>query len=68
VAGYPHITVPMGHVHGVPVGFSIMASQGQDADVLSYGYAFEQAGGMRVEPQYLRSAEDRPELERAMRP
>lgn len=68
VAGYPHITVPMGHVHGVPVGFSIMASKGQDADVLSYGYAFEQAGGLRVEPQYLRSAEDRPELGRAMRP
>lgn len=68
VAGYPHITVPMGDVHGVPVGFSIMASKGQDADVLSYGYAFEQAGGKRVEPKYLRSAEDRPELEKAMRP
>lgn len=68
VAGYPHITVPMGDVHGVPIGFSIMAGEGQDADVLSYGYAFEQAGGKRVEPKYLRSAEDRPELERAMRP
>lgn len=68
VAGYPHITVPMGDVHGVPVGFSIMASKGQDADVLSYGYAFEQVGGKRVEPKYLRSAEDRPELEKAMRP
>lgn len=68
VAGYPHITVPMGHVHGVPVGFSIMAGKAQDADVLSYGYAFEQIGGKRVEPKYLRSAEDRPELEKAMRP
>jgi len=68
VAGYPHITVPMGDVHGVPIGFSIMASRGQDAEVLSYGYAFEQAAGKRVEPKYLRSAEDRPELEKAMRP
>ena len=68
VAGYPHITVPMGDVHGVPIGFSIMAGKGQDAAVLSYGYAFEQAGGQRVEPKYLRSAEDRPELRRAMRP
>ena len=68
VAGYPHITVPMGDVHGVPVGFSIMAGDGQDADVLSYGYAFEAAVGGRVDPKYLRSAEDRPELERAMRP
>jgi amidase len=68
VAGYPHITVPMGDVHGVPIGFSIMAAKGQDADVLSYGYAFEQAGGRRVEPKYLRSGEDRPELAAAMRP
>ena len=68
VAGYPHISVPMGDVHGVPIGFSIMAGKNHDADVLSYGYAFEQVGGKRVDPKYLRSAEDRPELERAMRP
>ena len=68
VAGYPHITVPMGDVHGVPIGFSIMAGKGQDADVLSYGYAFEAVGGKRVDPKYLRSAEDRPEFTRAMRP
>lgn len=68
VAGYPHITVPMGDIHGVPIGFSIIAGKGQDADVLSYGYAFEAGVGGRVEPKYLRSAEDRLELERAMRP
>lgn len=66
VAGYPHITVPMGEVHGVPLGFSIMGSAGQDAEILSYGYAFEQAGGQRVDPKYLRSAEDRPEVAAAM--
>lgn len=68
VAGYPHITVPMGDVHGVPIGFSIMAGKAQDADVLSYGYAFEQISGKRIDPKYLRSAEDRPELEKPMRP
>jgi len=68
VAGYPHITVPMGDVHGVPIGFSIMAGKGQDADVLSYGYAFETIAGQRVDPKYLRSAEDRPELAAAMQP
>lgn len=66
VAGYPHITVPMGDVHGVPIGFSIMGSAGQDADILSYGYAFEQASNLRVDPQYLRNAEDRPEIAKAM--
>ncbi len=68
VAGYPHITVPMGDVHGVPIGLSIMAGKGQDAEVLSYGYAFEQSSGLRVDPKYLRNAEDRPELVKAMRP
>ena len=68
VAGYPNITVPMGDVHGVPVGFSIMAGKGQDASVLAYGYAFEQAGGIRPEAKYLRSAEDRIEIGKAMRP
>ncbi|GGX63995.1 amidase [Litorimonas cladophorae] len=67
VAGYPHITVPMGDIHGVPIGFSIMAGKGQDAEVLSYGYAFEQVAGKRVAPKYLRDAGDRPELAVAMR-
>lgn len=66
VAGYPHITVPMGEVHGVPIGFSIMSAKDTDADVLSWGYAFEQASNLRVEPQYLPSAEARPEIAAAM--
>lgn len=67
IAGYPHITVPMGDVHGVPIGFSIMSSKDADADVLSWGYAYEQASQMRVEPQFLASAEDRPEIAAAMK-
>ena len=66
VAGYPNITVPMGEVHGIPIGFSIMGSAGQDAETLSYGYAFEQATKLRVEPKYHKSAEDRVELKKAM--
>ncbi|WP_427451929.1 amidase [Litorimonas sp. WD9-15] len=66
VAGYPHITVPMGDVHGIPIGLSIMGGAGQDAEILSYGYAFEQATNLRVDPQYLRNAEDRPELAKAL--
>lgn len=42
VAGYPHLTVPMGQDRGMPVGLSIMAGAWQDATVLSLGYAFEQ--------------------------
>lgn len=67
IAGYPHITVPMGDVHGVPIGFSIMGAKDADADILSWGYAYEQASQMRVEPQYLPNAEARPEIAAAMK-
>lgn len=67
IAGYPHITVPMGEVHGVPIGVSIMGAKNADADILSWGYAYEQASQMRVEPQYLPSAEARPEIAAAMK-
>ena len=42
VAGYPHLTVPMGLDRGMPVGISFMAGAWDDATVLSLGYAFEQ--------------------------
>ena len=42
VAGYPHLTVPMGLDRGMPVGLSVMAGKWEDAKVLSLGYAFEQ--------------------------
>ena len=43
VAGYPHLTVPMGRDRGMPVGISFIAGKWQDASVLSLGYAFEYA-------------------------
>ena len=67
IAGYPHITVPMGEIHGVPIGLSIMGAKDMDADILSWGYAYEQASQMRVEPQYLPNAEARPEIAAAMK-
>lgn len=42
VAGYPHITVPMGQVNNLPVGLSIFAGPWEDAKVLSIAYAYEQ--------------------------
>lgn len=41
VAGYPHLTVPMGRDRGMPVGISFLAGKWQDARVLTLGYAFE---------------------------
>ena len=66
IAGYPHLTVPMGDVHGIPLGLSFMGAHGDDAAMLAYGYAFEQASQRRVDPQYLSDAEARPEIASAM--
>ncbi len=67
IAGYPHLTVPMGDVHGIPIGVSFIGANGSDAAMLAYGYAYEQASQLRVSPRYLESAEDRPEIAAAMR-
>ncbi len=65
-AGYPHLTVPMGTVHGVPIGISFMGGKDMDAQILSYGYAYEQATQHRADPQYFPTAEVRPEISKAM--
>jgi amidase len=57
VAGYPHLTVPMGAVHGLPIGISFIGTKWDDAHILAYGYAYEQASQARVLPKYLPSLE-----------
>jgi len=54
VAGYPHLTVPMGDVRGMPVGLSIITGQWQDREALQIGYAFEQLSKSRTVPGYLK--------------
>jgi amidase len=66
IAGYPHASVPMGTVHGVPVGLSFIATKDTDAAVLGYAYAYEQRTNHRPEPQYFPNAEARPEIATAM--
>ncbi len=56
VAGYPHLTVPMGAVKGLPVGLSFIGTAWSEAKLLSFGYAFEQASKARIEPTFKASA------------
>ncbi len=50
VAGYPHLTVPMGLIQGLPVGVSFIGTKWSEAELLQAGYAFEQATRARRQP------------------
>jgi amidase len=56
VAGYPHLTVPMGQVDGLPVGLSFIGTAWSEPALLAYGYAFEQRADARHPPAYLATA------------
>jgi amidase len=62
VAGYPHLTVPMGAVMGLPVGLSIIGPAWSEARLLGYGYAYEQAAKVKVMPSFLESIEGTAEI------
>ena len=54
VAGYPHLTVPMGLVDHLPTGLSFGGLAWQEARLLAYGHAYEQASQRRRAPRFLR--------------
>ncbi len=53
IAGYPHITVPMGMVHNLPLGFSFMGTPYSEAQLISFAYSYEQASKKRQAPLFL---------------
>ena len=53
MSGYPHLTVPMGLVNGLPAGLSFIGTAYSDGLLLKAGYAYEQATHARVAPKYL---------------
>ena len=52
VAGYPHVTVPMGAVHGLPVGLSFVGAAWSEGRLIGLAYAFEQATHARQTPRF----------------
>ena len=68
VAGYPHLTVPMGMIKGLPVGLSFIGPKWSEALLLSLGHAFEQARGPFPAPQFLRSVEESPLVAPGLQP
>jgi amidase len=57
VAGYPNVTVPAGHVYGLPVGISFFGRAFTEAKLIRLAYAYEQATKHRQPPRLLPAAD-----------
>jgi amidase len=57
VAGYPHVTVPMGFVRGLPVGLSFVGRAWSEPTLLKLAYAFEQTAPARRKPTFAPTTE-----------
>ena len=52
MAGYPSITVPLGDVHGLPVGLLFMSTAYTESKLIALAYGYEQASRNRRSPDF----------------
>jgi amidase len=52
MAGFPHITVPMGLVSGLPIGLTFFAGAYDEPSLIGIAYAYEQISKNRVKPTF----------------
>ena len=50
ISGYASISVPAGHVVGLPIGISFIGGEFSDAKLIQLAFAFEQASQARKPP------------------
>ncbi len=62
VAGYPHLTLPMGDVRGLPVGLSFIGPAWSEARLIGFGYAYEQRTHWRRAPTFAASIDAQPDV------
>lgn len=53
ISGYPNITIPMGYVHGLPVGISFFGKAWSEPILLKIAYTYEQSAKHRIPPEFL---------------
>ena len=56
IAGYPHITIPMGLVFELPIGLSFLGLPYSEPELITIGYAYEQLSKKRVPPSFKKSS------------
>jgi amidase len=57
VACYPSVSVPMGHVFGLPVGISFFGRAWSEPALIALAYAFEQQTKVRKAPKFMSTAD-----------
>lgn len=59
VAGYPSLSVPMGHAGGLPLGLLFMGTAWSEPRLLELGHAYEQLTRARKPPTFADTAQTR---------
>lgn len=57
-AGYPNITIPMGDIHGLPVGLSFFGRAWSEPTLIEIAYGFEQKTNARITPNFRANDEE----------
>jgi amidase len=55
MAGYPHISLPCGMAHRLPVGLSFFGGAYTEPQLISIAYAYEQVAKKRTAPAFIKS-------------
>jgi amidase len=56
IAGYPHITVPMGFVFDLPIGLSFFGRAFSEGELIKIAFAYEQVSKNRRPPSFKQNA------------
>lgn len=68
IAGYPHVSVPMGEMKGLPISLSFIGKAWDEALLLNIAYQYEQQTKAIMKPSFANSAFENPYFKEAMRP